>query len=252
MHQISFFDCNTMVGRVPAPPPGFFHEPAQLLTEMDRAGIDEALTFHAYGQHYLPEDGNRLAVKAAAHSNRLRPCWVGQPHHTGEMRPPEDLVQKMRDAGVGAVRLFPTEHQFRLSEWTCGELLDALAESGCPVLLSINHSNWDEIASVLAAHPTLNLIVLDVYYRVDRYAYPLMEKFPGLRIETATYCGHREVEKVCERFGADRLIFGTGLPFRDPGAAISRITYAEISDDEKATIAGGTLRRLLKWGETDA
>ena len=252
MSEIPFFDCNTMVGRVPAPPPGFFHEPAQLLAEMDRAGIQQALTFHASGQHHSPEDGNRLALEATADSDRLTPCWVGQPHHTGEMPPSEDLVRQMRDAGAGALRLFPTEHQFRLGEWTCGELFDALADSGCPVLMSISHTNWDEIASVLEAHPTLNLIVLDVYYRVDRHAYPLMARFPGLRIETATYCGHREVEKVCERFGADRLVFGTGLPLRDPGAAISRIMYAEVSDDEKAVIASGNLRRLVKWGETDA
>jgi len=76
-----------------------------------------------------------------------------------------------------------------------------------------------------------------------------MERYRGLRLETATYCGHREVENVCARFGADRLVFGTGLPFRDPGAAISRITYAQISDHEKTLIAGETLRRLAKWGE---
>ena len=237
-----------MLGRVPAPPPGFFHEPEALLSEMDRAGIADALVYHAYGEHYAPIEGNRLVLEAAAGRSRFMPCWVGLPHHTGELPPPETLVGQMQEAGVGALRLFPSAHQFRLAAWNCGELLEALAVCGCPLLVSITHTSWDDIAGVLQAQPALNLIVLDVYYRVDRCMYPLMAKYPGLRVETATYCGHREIENVCARFGAERLVFGTGLPFRDPGAAISLVAYADVSEDEKALIAGGTLRKLVEMG----
>ncbi len=55
------------------------------------------------------------------------------------------------------------------------------------------------------------------------------------------------IEEICRRFGARRLLFGTGLPFTEAGPSIAQITYAEISDADKRSIAGDNLRKLLAW-----
>ena len=46
------------------------------------------------------------------------------------------------------------------------------------------------------------------------------------------------IEAVCARFGPERIIFGTGLPVREGGGAIAQITYAEVSEEAKAAMAG--------------
>ena len=81
--------------------------------------------------------------------------------------------------------------------------------------------------------------------------YPLFEKYKGLRIEAATYQVNFGIEEICRRFGAHRLLFGTGLPFTEAGPSIAQITYADVSDDDKRRIAGDNLRELLEWREHD-
>ena len=36
-----------------------------------------------------------------------------------------------------------------------------------------------------------------------------------------------------KRYGAERLIFGSRIPFLEPGSSVIRIQYAEISQAEK-------------------
>ena len=79
----------------------------------------------------------------------------------------------------------------------------------------------------------------------NRRLFPLLEQYPNLYIETSYYVVHRGIELICRHFGAERLLFGTGLPQRAPGPAITALSYSQISDQERALIASGNLRRLL-------
>jgi len=246
MSELRFFDCNTRIGPWVDRRPWQFTTSEGLLQEMDRAGIAEALVHSATASEHAPAIGNRELMEQLNGQDRLHPCWVLMPHYTDEMQPPEQLVTSMLEQGVRAARLFPKRHQFALIESICGSLLDALAAHNVPLFMEIGETSWSEIDDVLGRHEGLLLVVQEAFYRIDRYMYPLMERYSGLRIETATYVVHRGIEAVCERFGAERLIFGTAMPIRDPGGAISPITYARVSDDDKRLIAGDNLRRLLE------
>jgi len=151
-----------------------------------------------------------------------------------------------RSADVRAVRLFPKEHSWRLGESSAGELLDALARERIPTLLELDQTDWDEVDALCAAHPDLPLVVLRPNYRMARCLYPLFERHPKLRIEFSLYQVHRGIEDICGRFGADRLVFGSGLPFFSPGGPVAMVTYAELSERDRQAMAGGTLLRLLR------
>ena len=45
----------------------------------------------------------------------------------------------------------------------------------------------------------------------------------------------------------DRLIYGSDMPFIDPGAQLGKIIYADIDEKVKAAILGGNARRLFGW-----
>lgn len=243
---LSFFDCNAQIGRYGLKHPEAFTTAEELLDEMDYCGISDALIYHSMAKEYSPSVGNRMLMQELTDS-RLHPCWVVMPHHTEEMPSPDDLLQEMRDKGVRAVRAYPVFHQFRLSDWCASELLEMLESHSIPLLLDFDQINWDEAASLLRDHPRLNLILLRTSYRIDRYLFPLFEKYDNLRIETATYQVNYGIEEICRRFGARRLVFGTGMPITEAGPSIAQITYAEISDEDKALIAGGNLRQILDW-----
>lgn len=244
--MLKFFDCNCQVGRWGTPQPEMATDAAGLAEELAYNQIAEALVYHAFAKELSPSLGNaRLGEEIAGFP--LHPCWVAMPHHTGEMPPPKELVDAMLARGVRAVRLFPSFQQFRLAPWCCGELLAELERRKVPVFVDLDQTaGWDEIAGVLAAFPVLRLVILRVGYRTDRIIYPLLEKYPRLMIETSGYQTSSGIQTVCRRFGAERILFGTGLPINNAGVSIPMVTYAEISDREKQLIAGDNLRRLLQ------
>jgi len=244
--DLQFFDCNCQVGRFGAPAPGLALTPDEFEAELRHFGVACALAYHALAKEYSPTEGNRALLEDRR--PWLEPCWVAMPHHTGELPAPEDLLREMRAADVRAVRLFPKEHNWRLGEWSAGELLAGLERERVVTLLDLEQTDWDEVDAVCEGHPDLPLILLRPNYRTARLLYPLFERHTNLRIEFSFYQVHRGIEEICARFGAERLVFGSGLPVFSPGGPIAMVTYAEVADREKQAMAGGTLARLLGRG----
>ncbi|MGE5531892.1 MAG: amidohydrolase family protein [Bacteroidota bacterium] len=248
--RIRFFDCNMRIGRAGIIRPEHILDNAGLLGEMDYAGIDSALVYHAWSQEWDAGGGNAQLLTELDKCGRFYPAFVPLPHATQELTSPAEFADDVRQRH-GAARLYPKAHGYSLSEWCSGEMLGALEARGVPVLIEMAQTGWDELASVLAAHPNLPVILLATSYRINRSIYPLFEKFDNLYLETATFQIMRGIEDVCRKFGPQHLVFGTGLPLLDAGGPIAQITYAELPLEHKRMIAGETLAGLLgldNWG----
>jgi len=242
---MEFFDCNCMVGRWGQPQPGQFHTADDLQRELERCGIARALVSHSLAKELDPGTGNAALARELSGRERLAPCWVVMPHHTGELPPPDELCERMVAQGVRAARLFPQAHNYGLAEWCSGELLAELEKRRIPVFLDHEQTNWDEVDAVCTAHPELPLILLRVGYRAHRFLYPLFERHPNLHVEISWFQAHNGIADCTRRYGAERLLFGSALPHFTPGGPIAMIAYAQMPDDDKALVAGGNLRRLL-------
>ena len=254
MKMQSFFDSNCVIGRRSIRRSGQvneaeFYSIESLLAEMDYAGIDDALVYHSLAREYDPMLGNRKLMDEIKPHQHLHPCWVVMPAGTGEFPEPGSLGQEMQREGVKAVRLFPTDHSYSLSEWCSGELLKSLESDGILVVIEINQIGWEGVHSLCSRYPELSLLLTNVGYRDSRNLYPLLAKFENLYVETSSYQGHKSIEAVCNRFSARRLVFGTRLPIFAPGPAVNMVNYSLIGDDEKEMIAGNNLRRLLGLAE---
>ncbi|MDH7602848.1 MAG: amidohydrolase family protein [Armatimonadota bacterium] len=245
--RLDFFDCNAQIGRFGAPEKEHYFEPEELTSRLGECGIQRALVFHALAKELHPAEGNRALSEAIRGKPELVACWVAMPHHTGEMPPPSEFVREMKLAGACAVRLFPAYHNYQLADWCIGEMLDEFEARGVPVFIEAGQTNYDQLAGVLRSHPKLRLVVMQTSYRCDRQIYPLFEKYEHFKVETSSYLAAGGIEAICKRFGAERLVFGTGAPYTEPGAAVASITFADISDEAKQAIASGNLERLLMW-----
>jgi len=244
--KLDFFDCNAQIGRYGVPQPEAYFTPQELLEKLQPLGISRALVYHSYSKELHPVEGNPKVVEETK-GLPLTAAWAALPPATRELPAPEDFIAQMKAQGVGAVRLFPATHSYCIRDWCVGELFDALEVHRVPIFIDAAQTNYDHIASALESHPRLRLIILRPSYRCDRFVYPLMEKYEHLCLETSNYVGNGGIESICSRFGSSRLIFGTGLPFFDPGFAVSHITYAQIDDADKQAIAAGNLEKLLTW-----
>lgn len=249
MTPISFFDVNCMLGRRSIPTAENNLSDSQVLEALARAGIEGALVRHAYGHEYDPRTGNERLMAICRRTPSLKACFTILPEGCGDFPGGEELLTYLRQGGAAAVALYPRANNFGLGETWSGPMLSTLEQAGVPVLIELDQSSWPELDSVLQAHPQLQLIVLRVNYRANRWVFPMMARYPGLRLETGFYEAYRGLEAVAHRFGADRLLFGSGLPCWDPGGAMSPILYADLPEADRRCIAGEALRSLLWKGE---
>jgi len=248
MGRLLFFDVNCTLGPRTAPRPETMLGDPQVATELARHGITHALCIHAHAQELDPATGNRrlAGLDTAGWPVVVHRCFVVMPHHTGEIPRAGHLLAYLRENRAEAVRLCPRVHGFSLGATGSGELLATLEEASIPVLIEMDQTSWDELDGVAERHPGLRLVALRVGYRADRAMYPVLERRPGVCVETSNYVGHRAIEHFVQTFGAGRLVFGTAAPVFAPGGAVAPVLYAEVDEAAKDAIAGANLRRLIE------
>jgi len=248
--ELDFFDCNVWFG-LPMNRPAGAHKPppadaAELLAEMDRAGIREALVWHAMQRDIGPVGGNPVLAEAVHGAKRLHGCWAILPPHTRELGTAEEFFRAAKKAGIRAFRAFPDMHRFLLRREAVGQLMERLVAMRAPLVLRVGDVGWEGIYNLMAAYPELTLILANMgVWNNDRQFRPLIELYPNVHIETSGQITDGGIEAFVASYGPDRLLFGSGFPESYFGSLMLAIAHAEIPLAAKRAIAGGNLRRLL-------
>jgi hypothetical protein len=240
---LSFFDCNCALGPYRTRVFRYARTADDLLEEMDFSNIERALVYHTAMRFDHPAVGNDLVLQAIARHDRLLPTWALLPKQTGELPHLGRMLEAMRRHQVRALRLFPDEHRYFLDEITWGDQLAICSERRIPLLV---RASLDKIAGLLRDFPQLVVVTGSQGSNpLDRFAWPLIERFPNLIFETSAYLVDGGIEEFCKRYSAARLLFGSGFPDNSSGAAMLALARADLCDDERRAIAGGNLLRLL-------
>jgi len=233
-----------------------FDSADDLLAEMDKVGITESLVYssHAYQAH--PSDGNENIIKAVSGSDRLHPCWVLLPPTTDELPKPDKLIMEMRDANVRAARLFPVAHKFPFSRLVLGELFEALEEERIPLFVDTGRSHWSaitldwqEVFAICETFPQLPVVLIREGGTTQRILYGQWQHHPNLYLETSYLQVPECLDYISQKFGAERLLFGTNMPIHAPGGPMAMIELSHLSSTQQSQIAGNNLRRLLRLPE---
>jgi predicted TIM-barrel fold metal-dependent hydrolase len=250
---MDFFDCNACFGISQVPLSLRQATTAEeLLQEMEFCGIGEALVYHIAMRDDSPLVGNELLSKSIQGSENLHGSWAIVPCQTGEQEPSHAFLRKMRQHGIRALRAFPSKHRYLLDGITFGQLFGALEKRKVPLFLSIAESSggragWALVEQLLLEFPRLVLVATDHGpWGDDRFFRPLLDRFKGLHIDTSRYELDGGIADFCDRYGAKRILFGTGFPAANMGGALLTLSSAEISKKEKELIASRNLHRLLE------
>jgi hypothetical protein len=256
---LRFFDANCMVGELTRPEASGHPDTVErLVSELEYFGIHEALVCHSHAAELALDAGNRRILEDLSGYDNLYPAWVIPMHTAVDYPEPEPVVDEMLEKGVRAVRVWPPlYHGYLADTWALGPLWSAIAEHRTPVLVSTSdlgrypdqpgHGfSAKNLYDICKAFPTLPVIVMRLNFSAVRVAIPLMRECPNLFVELSFFTTHRGVEFLSTEIGADRLLFGSGLPWSSPGPGIAALQYARISEEERALIAGENLRALLR------
>jgi hypothetical protein len=200
-----------------------------LLAELDRLAIDAACVVHSHALHYDPV----TPVDVPEHP-RLTSVPVVVPGPLGTPVPTRRLV-----------RMCPAEHRFAVAGPHGLELARELAERNITVLLSWESTSPSEIHRLASEVPTLRIVLINTGYRALRELADLMDAHSEVRVDTASLCGHLQVEWMAHQYGAHRVLFGTGAPETDDAGPRFQLDHLELPAEEVALIAGGNILELL-------
>ena len=255
MADLMYFDCYAMVGQRPRKHHLERWSTEHLLQDMDLAEIAGALVVHAVATTYDPVYGNdRLAPELKKAPDRLFGAWciapLGSPgfYETGD-----EMVRAMGSQDIRAVRIVPGG--FSAHPEVLGTTIEVLQHHRILTLMEVGSARhptgWGAADAfsffhdILSRYPDLPLLLTDHTWGQQRHIYRLMELHDNLHIEFSNYQINRGLERYVADFGDERLLFGTGMTAKSPGAARAYMDYAQVPDESRRRIAGGNLKRLL-------
>jgi len=233
-----------------------------LLTLMDGAGIDKAVVSSASAIAYRNAQAGNEEVHAEAgpHRDRLIPFAVVNPSYAGWQ---DDLRICHEGFGMSGLRLYPRWHNYTLADRCCLDLVHAATERGMAVSIPIRaedsrQRHWlvdvpdvalDEIAALVKACPQARFILVN---GIGFARSPLGQQDNGLPANYAVGISRlsallaNEIGQLIASLGAQRLLFGTGMPFKYPGPALVKLEVLDASEHEKEQIRWQNAARLLR------
>ncbi len=240
---MELFDCNCGFGPYRTRVFRAASTAADLVEQMDFCGIGQALVYHTAQRFYQAALGNERLLTEIDGNPRLMPTLAILPSQTGEQCDLTTLLGQMKANRVRALRLFPEDHRYFLDDVTWQDQMEVFAERRIPLLIK---AGLDKIATLLRAFPDLVVITGTAGGQpLDRYAWPLIERYPSLHMDISGYYIDGSIEELCRRYGAGRLIFGSGFPDHAAGAALLSLAQADISEEDRRLISSDNLSRLL-------
>lgn len=159
-------------------------------------------------------------------------------------------------AGARGIRLAPAFHGYGLEPNPHLDAVVRLArDAGRPVLLTVRAiMNWGfphlpaaAAASLLARHRGLRLVLCGVN-RVDFDAAVDLARSAEVYVETSCLQEFGAVAATVERIGAERVLFGTGLPLQYAAPGIAKVRRAHLSEEDRARVLGTTAIALFGAG----
>lgn len=243
-------------------------DPAGLLKQMDREGIDKALVSALECVTYRNvQAGNELlAERLAGTAGRLIGAAVVNPIYP---RAAEDARRCLTEFGMKAMRLLPRYHGYRLGDEVAAPGFRAVmalaADLDVPVSITFeieddrqHHLLFkpgelepQEIAAAIEANPRVNFVLERISPAPVRKVSQLAGKAANWHVDIsgrgmlgATV--HQGIADLLEWIGPDRVLLGTGMAMQYPRAPFLKLQSLDLGRETLAKIQGGNAARLLR------
>lgn len=235
---------------------------AELLRLMDEKGIDKAMVSSASAITYRNTQpaNEELAEEVKGHFDRLIPFAVINPFYAGWQ---DDLKICHEKFGMKGLRLYPKWHNYALSDRCLVDLIHQATERQMIVSIPLRVEDYRqrswlvdvpdvppaEIVDLVKACPQARFILLNGRGYTGS---PLGKEDNGLPANyyielsrlTATLAD--ELGTLVSRLGPERVVFGTGMPFKYPDPSLVKLEVLDASAEIKDKIRGGNAAGLLE------
>ena len=206
---------------------------------MDCYHIDEAVCWH---QHALldPMDGNQqMAQISAVSGGRVHTCAVLDPILGADCLPGTGtLLERLHQFKPACIRIFPTSCRMVLHPFYWEEILDAAQALGLPLILDGEYTTdvFCNLPQMSVQYPNIKFILIRYGVCNARHIMPLLAKCKNIYFAIDRMLDHLQIEEICEKYGCDKLLFGSGYPERPMEGILGLALYADIPDNARDQI----------------
>ena len=201
--------------------------------------------------HQISSINRFIASEVAASGGAF--TGLGAMHPDSEH--PEQDFSELADLGLKGVKLHPDFQRFEADSRKAMRIYGLCAEAGLPVLVHtgdyrFNYSNPDRIAGILRAFPKLKFVGAHFGgWSMWDEAVRLLSGFENIVVDTSSTfytLGCEKGRELIEKWGADRVMFGSDYPMWNPqpdiaclmNMGLAEADYRRILWDNAAKIYG--------------
>lgn len=220
-----------------------------MLDIMNRAGVQTSIC-SAHSALRDPREGNPLVVEAARrHPGRFLAYLAVNPNYPDEL---EEAVAALsgRDPAVVGIKLHPSWHRYPLGGPAHAPAF-AFADTHSLPVLSHTWGNTptcgpEEVRRVAERYPNAPLLMGHSCFGQFDEAMALARDFPNVYLElTAAYRVSGLIERMVGTVGAEKVLFGSDLPWFDQLYGIGCVVFSHITDDDRRLILRDNAVRLF-------
>ena len=224
-----------------------------LMSVMDRNGIDAVVTCAPYSS--IGEDRNYdeangfIAESMKTVPERIVGFIRVNPHlQEHALRSIRDGISKQ---GFRGVKYHPRNEAFAInSEELSFPLAELAAKLRVPILIHTGEPDTYGFAQptlvgdLADSFPDLTLIIGHMGKRLFEDAILVARWFENVILETS-FRNPRDIARAVRRVGADRVIYGSDMPFGLPEIEMMKVRVCDVSEEEKDMVLGDNIARIL-------
>ena len=158
----------------------------------------------------------------------------------------KEQMLKLIEEDKALFRIHPQKYAAPLYTWLYDWMLDVLNDTKTPLLVSLQELNLNDAAAVKAKYPDLRLLITNTDQWLNRQYVQFAKYYPNVYFDTCNTIEYFGIENMVQILGADKFLFGSYVPEKEPYDKLFQILYCELSQEEKELIAHGNFERLVE------
>lgn len=220
-----------------------------IIKKMDRLGINTVLTAPWSGIAYSGTMGNAEVLAAAdAYPHRILGYSTINIHASEEITVAIQMHKEHPDVFVG-IKPYPPYQEFSLTDARLKPWFAYANRHHLPMLVHADSAIYAEQVDGLAdQYPDITFILAHsgADFSIARTNSAVAQKHGNVVLDiTYTATGRGMIEFLASQVGADKVLFGSDQPMRDPSPQLGWVCYAKLTTEEKKQILAENIERIL-------
>ena len=237
---VGLIDVDTHLGALPDSPVPYT-DPAGLADSQGRLRITGSVLTAVSALLHDPTVGNTETVHLTTQVPGAVPAMMITPPVPGE----PSVLQHPGWADAALATAAPELHGWSLHDPAMAPVYRSLADQGRPLRVNLAQAGWAAIEQFAQVWPQIPLLVTEVGYRALRRLVGVLGRQTSVHLVTSDFSTHVGIEWIADNFGSQRVLFGTGAPWRDPGSAVAQLRWSSLSHDDLVAIGRDNAVRLM-------